>query len=95
MVMNCSNLQEVFLICKHCFQNSSPDSNLYHEIDSLKWLDIFRQIESCKMHNIILSGGEIMAYPQFLEVFNEIVKRRISFAVLTNGTLINRNNIEA
>lgn len=83
------------LKCKHCFQNSSPDSNLYHEIDSLKWIDIFGQIESCKMHNITLSGGEIMVYPQFSEVFNEIVKRKISFIVLTNGILINSNSIEA
>ncbi len=83
------------LKCKHCFQSSSPNSNFSNEISALKWLDIFEQIESCKMHKITLSGGEIMFYPQFSEVFNEIVNRKISLIVLTNGTLVNNNNVEA
>lgn len=83
------------LKCKHCFQNSSPNSNLYKELETLEWLDIFEQLELYGMRNITLSGGEIMFYPHFSDVFNEVVNRKISYNVLTNGTLINNSNVEA
>ena len=83
------------LRCKHCFQNSSPDSSLYTELGVSEWLGIFEQLESCKMHHITLSGGEIMFHPHFSDVFNEIVNRKISYSVLTNGTLVNNHNVEA
>ena len=47
------------------------------------------------MHNVTLTGGEIMFYPHFSEVFNNIVDKRINYRVLTNGTLINSSNVEA
>lgn len=78
------------LVCKHCFQNSSPTSNRYSELDKSQWVSIFRQFELLRLRNVTLSGGEIMYYPFFNEVFNEIVNMRINYLILTNGTLINR-----
>lgn len=83
------------LKCKHCFQNSSPLNNRYGELNPLDWISIFRQFESFRMHNITLSGGEIMFYPYFSEVFNEIVNMRLNYTVLTNGTLVNAIDLKA
>lgn len=83
------------LRCKHCFQSSSPNSSRYKELGVSDWIGIFEQFEDCRMHNVTLTGGEIMFYPHFSEVFNNIVDKRINYRVLTNGTLINSSNVEA
>ena len=83
------------LRCKHCFQGSSPNSSRYKELGVSDWIGIFEQFEDCRMHNVTLTGGEIMFYPHFSEVFNNIVDKRINYRVLTNGTLINSSNVEA
>lgn len=83
------------LKCKHCFQNSSPTSNLYKELGASQWIDIFEKLERYKIRTITLSGGEVLHYPHFTEVFNEVVNRKIGFNILTNGVLVNNYNIEA
>lgn len=82
------------LKCKHCFQNSSPQSNKYKELTPNEWINIFEQFEAIRVRNVTLTGGEIMFYPYFDKVFKEIVNKRINYRVLTNGTLINDNNID-
>lgn len=54
------------LRCKHCFQSSSPNSSRYKELGVSDWIGIFEQFEDCRMHNVTLTGGEIMFYPHFL-----------------------------
>lgn len=83
------------LKCQHCFQESSPTSHLYKELEASQWIYIFKQIELYKMCKITLSGGEIMSYPHFSKVFNEIVNYKINYVVLTNGTLVDDSNMEA
>ena len=48
------------LRCKHCFQSSSPNSSRYKELGVSDWIGIFEQFEDCRMHNVTLTGGEIM-----------------------------------
>ncbi len=83
------------LACKHCFQLSSPTSNLFKEISKDEWVRIFTQLERYNTYNIVLSGGEPMFYSEFDSLINDIVEKRLRFNILTNGIKVNSNNISA
>lgn len=82
------------LKCLHCFQDSSPTSNKYLELNSNEWINIIEQFEDCKIRNVIISGGEPLAYKLFTKVFSQIVNKKIHYGVLTNAMLVDKNNID-
>jgi radical SAM protein with 4Fe4S-binding SPASM domain len=84
------------LRCSHCYQNTYSGAEL--SLDHLLFiLDQFRHFlklcgSSVKGH-ITVTGGEPFArndFPDLLEIFTKY-KNLFSFAILTNGTLIDRN----
>ncbi len=83
------------LKCRHCFQESSPFSNLYEEMSVSSWIKIFKQLEFYNVSDIVLSGGEPLFYKNFNELFREISNYRLRFSILTNGMLINEENIKS
>jgi len=83
------------LKCRHCFQNSSPNSHKFEELKMEQWIDIIKQFVQNKVHDITVSGGEPLCYSHFSALFNEIVNERIHYTILTNATLVNDSNIDA
>lgn len=79
------------LRCKHCYQeeynNHMKKEDFYIILDRLEnWLrgkDLVPQIN--------LTGGEPLLHPNFFEFLEEIVKRKIRFSILTNGTMIDKD----
>lgn len=83
------------LKCRHCFQNSSPHSRKFEELEIDKWISIINQFIRNKVHDITISGGEPLFYPHFSTLFNNIVNKQIHYTILTNATLVDESNIEA
>ncbi|GAB6123470.1 radical SAM protein [Dysgonomonas termitidis] len=82
------------LRCLHCFQESDAKSNKFSHLSLEKWLDIFDQFEQMKMFQITISGGEPLYYKYFNELMEEIIKKKLCYNILTNGTLISEKNIQ-
>lgn len=83
------------LQCIHCFQESSPSSNKFKELSEEEWINIFDKLEKEQVRSITLSGGEPLFYPHFTNLFNKIVNKRLNYNILTNGVLVNSNNINS
>ncbi|MDE5676249.1 radical SAM protein [Phocaeicola sp.] len=83
------------LKCRHCFQNSSPYSHKFKELEAEQWVSIIKQFVRNKVHDVTISGGEPLCYSQFSTLFNEIVNEKIHYTILTNATLVNDYNIDA
>lgn len=78
------------LRCKHCYQeeynNHMKKEDFYIILDKIEhFLDgkiLYPQIN--------LTGGEPLLHPNIFEFLEEVVKRKIKFAILTNGTMIDK-----
>lgn len=81
------------LVCPHCFQDSKKNSDKLSHLTPTEWYEIFKQFENLNMHNIIISGGEPLFYEGFSELIELIVNLRLNYVFLTNGMLIDENNI--
>lgn len=75
------------LKCKHCYNESSPKSNVYLSFDDFK--AICMQLKSVGIEKVQLIGGEPFCHKNIL-VMLEYASSLFSFVeVFTNGTLIN------
>ena len=76
------------LRCKHCYQDEYASGMSREELFAV--LDKYeRFLQQKALHgHINLTGGEPLVSPYFFELAEEIVRRGMTFAVLTNGTLI-------
>ena len=85
------------LRCKHCYQEKHiPISLKYDEI--LKILNQYRNLLkklNMKGH-INLTGGEPLCSPHFYKLLDEFKKdnKLYTFSILTNGTLLNEDNVK-
>lgn len=77
------------LRCGHCYQEEYMALSSKEELFSvLSAYEAFLKAHSMKGH-INITGGEPLSHPEFFTLAEEIRRRGISFAVLTNGTLLN------
>ncbi|MBN1468146.1 MAG: radical SAM protein [Fusobacteriaceae bacterium] len=82
------------LKCKHCYQEKLPE-----ELDKEKLLEIIDKITSfneekkSKLH-INITGGEPLIRKDFFDILDVLHSKKISFGVLTNGILINKENVK-
>lgn len=82
------------LKCLHCFQESERESEKFQHLSVKSWIEIFNQFEDINLHNVTISGGEPLFYKGFNELIQQIVSKRLTFSILTNGILINDKNID-
>ena len=78
------------LRCKHCYQeeynNHMKREDFYMILDRIE--DYLA--DKSLYPQINLTGGEPLLHPDFFEFLEEIVKRKIRFSILTNGTMIDK-----
>jgi radical SAM protein with 4Fe4S-binding SPASM domain len=82
------------LKCKHCFQSSEPNSNKTSLLSFDEWDQIFAQFEQANVLSVVISGGEPLIYPNAIELLRKVSNYKLSLSILTNGLLINENNID-
>ena len=81
------------LRCSYCyFFTSEGDTGI--DLPLEEWLNFFEECNRNAVMEVCLSGGEPLIRKDFRELVDGVVKNRMRFSVLSNGTLINDDIIE-
>ena len=74
------------LACKHCFY---ADEMVGHsDLPTETWLSFFEELRDAGVMRVTLTGGEIFARGDIWELIDGVVRNKMRFCILTNGTLI-------
>ena len=76
------------LRCKYCYFFDSREMK-YNELSTGEWLEFIDELGQCAVMDVCLAGGEPFIRADLPELLAAIVKNRMRFAILSNGTLIN------
>lgn len=84
------------LNCRMCYIHMSPEqqSACGKELTAAQWLQLGRQAVDAGMIYLLITGGEPMLRPDFLEIYREMVKMGVKVSINTNGTLITPEILE-
>ena len=75
------------LRCSYCSHFSSAgDSGT--DLSTAEWLQFFKELNDCAVLDVCFSGGEPLFREDFRELVEGVVKNRMRFSVLSNGTLL-------
>ena len=75
------------LRCTYCSHFES-DGDVGHDLPKEEWLKFFEELNRCAVTSVTLSGGEAFIREDLKELIEGIVKNRMRFGILSNGTLI-------
>ncbi len=81
------------LECRYCFFSNEMVS--LSDMSTEKWKSIIQKLGEAKVMRITITGGEPFARPDIFEIIDSIIENRMRYTLLTNGTLINEETIEA
>lgn len=75
------------LQCRYCYYYDNPAVE-YHDLSTAEWLQFFDELGECAIMNVTLQGGEPFIRNDLPQLIEGIVKKRMRFNILSNGTLI-------
>ena len=75
------------LRCKYCSHFTSP-GDVGKDLSTKEWLRFFEELNRCAVMNVTLQGGEAFCREDLKEIIEGIVRNRMRFNILSNGTLI-------
>ncbi len=75
------------LRCRYCSHFASA-GDVSGDVPLEGWLQFFEELNRCAVLEVVLSGGEPFFRPDIKEIILALVKNRMRFSVLSNGTLI-------
>jgi len=75
------------LRCAYCAHFDSP-ADVQEDLPTEVWLSFFEELSRLAVLNVCLSGGEAFIREDLKELIQGIVKNRMRFRILSNGTLI-------
>lgn len=75
------------LRCKYCYHFTS-EGDVGKDLPKEEWLKFFEELNECAVMDVCLSGGEPFYREDLKEIIQGIVKNRMRFSILSNGTLI-------
>ncbi|MBW1743503.1 MAG: SynChlorMet cassette radical SAM/SPASM protein ScmE [Deltaproteobacteria bacterium] len=81
------------LRCKYCYHFSGP-GDVAEDLPAAEWLRFFEELNRCAVMNITLAGGEPFFRKDLKQLIEGIVKNKMRFNVLSNGTLITDDMVE-
>ncbi len=76
------------LRCSYCSHFSGP-GDVDHDLSTEEWLKFFEELGRCAVMNVTIQGGEAFIRKDLKELIAGIVRNRMRFSILSNGTLIN------
>jgi SynChlorMet cassette radical SAM/SPASM protein ScmE len=62
-----------------------------HDLSKKEWLRFFEELNRCAITHVILQGGEPFCREDLRELIKGIVRNRMRFNILSNGTLISHD----
>ncbi|MFA4858101.1 MAG: SynChlorMet cassette radical SAM/SPASM protein ScmE [Candidatus Margulisiibacteriota bacterium] len=75
------------LRCKYCSHFESA-GEVARDLPAADWLKFFEECSRCAILDLTICGGEPFFRPDLIELINGIIKNRMRFSILSNGTLI-------
>jgi SynChlorMet cassette radical SAM/SPASM protein ScmE len=75
------------LRCSYCYFFDNPGVS-YLDLPTEEWLQFIDELGDCGVMNVTLSGGEVFIREDLPQLISGIVKNRMRFSILSNGTLI-------
>ncbi len=76
--------------CSHFTSHGDVDQDLATD----EWLQFFEELNRCAVMDVCLQGGEPFFRDDFKELVEGIVRNRMRFSILSNGTLITDETAE-
>ena len=76
------------LACKYCFY--ADEMVALSDLPTETWLAFFEELRDAGVMRVTLSGGEPFTRPDFWELVEGVVRNKMRFGILTNGTLITK-----
>jgi SynChlorMet cassette radical SAM/SPASM protein ScmE len=80
------------LSCRYCFYADSMQEK--RDLDTDAWYSILSELGDLAVRNVTLSGGEIFIRNDLFKIIDSVIKNRMRYKLLTNGTLITEDTIE-
>jgi len=81
------------LRCSYCSHFSSK-GDVKKDLPIEEWLLFFKELNENAVMDVCLSGGEPLIRKDFKELVDGVVKNRMRFSMLSNGTLITNDILE-
>ena len=75
------------LRCNYCYHFSS-ESDSGNDLSTEDWLRFFEELNRCAVLDVTLAGGEPFMRDDLKELIEGVVRNRMRFSILSNGTLI-------
>jgi SynChlorMet cassette radical SAM/SPASM protein ScmE len=75
------------LRCRYCYHFESS-GEVQGDLPASEWLRFFEELNRCAVTEVTLAGGEPFIREDLGEIIEGIVRNRMRFAILSNGTLI-------
>lgn len=75
------------LRCRYCYHFESAE-DAGKDLSLEEWFRFFDELKRCAVMNLTLAGGEPFIREDLREFIDGIVKNRMRFSILSNGTLI-------
>jgi len=75
------------LRCRYCYHFDSP-GDVEQDLPLEEWLQFFEELNRCAVTNVTIAGGEPFYSEYLREFIDGIVRNRMRFSLLSNGTLI-------
>lgn len=79
------------LKCLYCYSSNSPKIS----ISSARLCKIIDRLSDLGVFQFLIEGGEPMLHPEFFKVVEQLSKKELDFAILTNGLLLTTSNINS
>lgn len=74
------------LKCTYCYNRELLGEDSVLSLD--QWLRMIEQLSNMGVNTIILTGGEVLVYPNYEQIVRKINKLGMKIILLTNGTLL-------
>jgi SynChlorMet cassette radical SAM/SPASM protein ScmE len=75
------------LRCLYCSHFDGP-GDVSGDLPAAEWLRFFEELNRCTVMSVTLSGGEPFVRSDIRDILDGIVRNRMRYTVLSNGTLI-------
>jgi len=75
------------LRCRYCYHYESA-GDAGGDLPASEWIRFFEELNRCAVTEVTLAGGEAFIREDLREIIEGIVRNRMRFAILSNGTLI-------
>ena len=80
------------LHCPYCFYSESMEKR--SDLQTEEWLKFFDELGTIAVKDVVVSGGEAFVREDFWEIIDSLIKNRMRYSILTNGTLITEKEID-